>query len=120
MLRKIAFLHLNDVTPDAVVEVLHKKPNGMVVILPSAIRDVAAWKDLQHFFCIFPILTPDLDDESFPIPIYFAFETEQIMKVYEELKAKDSAAASSAAKCISSSGYEVGSIPDEDDGHDRG
>lgn len=42
------------------------------------------------------------------------------MKVYEELKAKDSAAASSAAKCISSSGYEVGSIPDEDDGHDRG
>lgn len=68
VLRKIAFLHLNDVTPDAVVEVLHKKPNGMVVILPSAIRDVAAWKDLQHFFCIFPHSHPGSRRRVLPHP----------------------------------------------------
>lgn len=63
----------------------------MVLILPSTISNVSVWKELQKFFCIAPKLNDSLsiDDESFPIPIYFAFENEELMKVYNELKTKE-------------------------------
>jgi len=56
VLRKVAFLHLNEITKAKVVEILYKRPNGLVIILPSKIQDQNEWRLLQEFFCSFNTL----------------------------------------------------------------
>lgn len=52
----MAFLHLDEATKDKVVEVLYRKPNGLVIILPLKIRDQVEWRSLKEFFCSFDTL----------------------------------------------------------------
>jgi len=53
VLRKVAILHLNDIKENTVLNVMHKKPNGIIIILPQVNVDHDSWESLQQFLCIF-------------------------------------------------------------------
>ena len=53
ILRKVAFLHLNEVDEEQVTEILHKQPNGLIIILPQKIENQERWQSLQEFFCTY-------------------------------------------------------------------
>ncbi len=98
VLRKIAVAHLRELNETNVVSLLHKKPNGVVIILPPTLDSRKTWHKLERFFCTSAPSTP-LDDESFPIPIYFAYESPAIMDMYEALRTRALELENAATAC---------------------
>lgn len=89
-------MHLSEATKAKVVEVLYKKPNGLIIILPSRIQSELEWRSLQEFFCR---LSSHLDTHSLPIPVYFAFEDRPTTELYQLLKEAGQENANGAGKC---------------------
>ena len=80
VLRKIAFVHAKDLKYDTLHDTLMKKPFGIMIILPQTTKllNETIWQMVQDF----------LSRNSFQAAIYFAYETAEIMELYEELKKK--------------------------------
>lgn len=52
VLRKIAFAHIRDLNETNVLTLLHKKPNGVIIILSQSLEARKTWHALERFFCI--------------------------------------------------------------------
>lgn len=84
MFRKIVTLRLEEITHDKLVSILNDKPLGLLMLLPNiAQKDLG--KDLENAWTK---IQDTLASHRINIPIYFATENEENLRVYEDLKAE--------------------------------
>lgn len=79
--RKFAVIRLLEASKDLISALIAYKPSGFLLLLPAqnsslSEQEQATWEELEDFF----------GSQTFPFPIYFAWETEELMGLYEELR----------------------------------
>ena len=89
--RKVAVIHFDELYPEVIQHIIQKNPLGLLIILPEAsqakakISQLKIWDDIQN----------RLVTESIVIPVYFAFETQALMELYQTLLKQAKSSASS-------------------------
>jgi hypothetical protein len=78
--RKFVVIRLLEASKEVISTLISHKPSGFLLLLPSnhtlTPDQRATWKGLEDFF----------GSQTFPFPIYFAWETAELLGLYEELQ----------------------------------
>ena len=70
--RKIALIHESSLSPDTLESTISQKPSALLIIL---LQNSSISKEIQSF----------LGSTSFHFPIYFAYESPELLEVYNDL-----------------------------------
>ena len=79
--RKIVVLRLTEASKDVIAALIAHKPSGFLILLPTetlAEAQLTVWEELEDFF----------GSQVFPFPVYFAWESEELLGLYSELQAQ--------------------------------
>jgi len=78
--RKFVVIRLLEASKEVIATLISHKPSGFLVLLPSnhtlTTDQRATWKELEDFF----------GSQTFPFPIYFAWESAELLSLYSELQ----------------------------------
>jgi hypothetical protein len=83
--KKLVVVHSSELTVDLFTSFIEQRAAGVLVILPP--QDSLHLQS-QEFFKRWLEVEQHLGTQSLPFPVYFAWEGEDVLKVYEELRLK--------------------------------
>lgn len=83
--RKLVVVHSTDFTIELLGSFIEQRAAGVLIILPP--QD-ALHLQPKEFYEKWTAIEQQIGTQSYPFPVYFAWESEEILQIYQELQAK--------------------------------